>query len=379
MNRSNQVRLRQFNTRADRDGFTLIELVVSILAASMLLVGLSSALYISIQATEPNIGGHESQLHAGQTLADLTSELRFAQTFLERSSNAVEFTVADRDNDSISETIRWEWSGVAGDPLTRQINGGPLVNVLENVHDFNLAYNIDEVTTIETGAGESTSDEFLLANFEGWEGVSADVGSYSLGDANWAAEYFVAQGLPAELTSMAITKVSLRLSAFLGGTVQVTIHKAIGGGNVEPMQTAVGSIASVETATLPSGMNWVDIDFSDVTLDELHSEFVIVVKALSSNTAFAEFHNDRAAPADSTVMLKSSNAGASWDPAASKRDENDMLFRAYGTYTLASGGETEVTRSFVTSTAASIQIGADSQYQRSSTTEILNRPEILQP
>ena len=33
-------------------------------------------------------------------LADVTSELRFAQTFLERSTNAVEFTVADRDDDT---------------------------------------------------------------------------------------------------------------------------------------------------------------------------------------------------------------------------------------------------------------------------------------
>ena len=47
-------------------GFTLTELMVSVFASSMLLVGLSSALYLTIQATEPDIGGMHTLLRTSR-------------------------------------------------------------------------------------------------------------------------------------------------------------------------------------------------------------------------------------------------------------------------------------------------------------------------
>ena len=100
MSNASDFRHRNVHMNDKARGFTLLEMVVAMLAASMLLVGLSSALYLTIQATEPDIGGHQSKLSAEAALAELTSELRFAQAFVERTTHAVEFTVADRDNDS---------------------------------------------------------------------------------------------------------------------------------------------------------------------------------------------------------------------------------------------------------------------------------------
>ena len=362
-----------------RVGFTLLEMAVAMLAASMLLVGLSSALYLTMQATEPDLGGHQSKLDADQALADLTSELRFAKSFTTRDATAVEFLVADRDSDTNDETIRWEWSGTAGDPLTRQYNGGTIANVLENVHNFDLTYNIDEVTTVETGSGEITSDEFMLANFEGWSGISADAPSYTLGTSTWVAEYFTAQGLPTDLSSMSITKVSLRLGKLLGGNIQVSIHKPIGGGSAEPLATPIGTAVSVDVSALPSGTNWYDVEFSDVTLSELQEEFVIVAKGEINNAAITQYHYARQAPSDTTVMLYSSDAGASWDPAANKRDQYDLLFRAYGTYTTVGEGNVETTRYFVVSSDCKLQVGSSSVDECEVSSEFVARPEVASP
>ena len=51
------------------------------------------------------------------------------------------FTVADRTGDSAADTIRYAWSGVAGDPLTRQINAGTAVTVAANVQSLQLSYD----------------------------------------------------------------------------------------------------------------------------------------------------------------------------------------------------------------------------------------------
>ena len=373
------VQIRPQHSGGANLGFTLLEMVVAMLAASMLLVGLSSALYLTIQATEPDIGGHQSKLTADMALAELTGELRFAKTFLTRDAHAVEFTVADRDGDTNDETIRWEWSGTATDPLTRQYNAGSVVNVLENVYGFDLSYNIDEVTTVESGTGEITSDEFMLADFEGWAGISPTIGPYVLSDVNWAAEYFQAQGLPVDLTEMEITKISLRLADFLGGTIKVSIYKAIGGGSVLPEASPIGSPVFIDSTTLPSGTNWIDIAFSDVILTEYQDEFVIVISTLTANAAAVEYYNDRNAPSDSTVMIYSSDAGSSWDPAANKRDQNDMPFRAYGTYTTIGEGNVETTRYFVVSSGCQLQVGSDGAHACELDTEIVSRPEVVTP
>lgn len=365
--------------RNSSGGFTLLELLVAMLAASVLLAGLSSALFLTIQATQPDVGGHDSTLRGSQALVDLSGELRFAKAFTLRTDKAVEFTVADRSGEGDDETIRWQWSGVAGDPLTRQYNGGTVVDVLDNVHDFQLSYNIKSLTTTQQGSGSVTSDEFMWANFEGWPGVSPSTGTAPIGVASWIAEYFQAQGLPADLTSMSVTKVSLRLQKFLGGTLQVGIHKAIGGGNVEPMPTPIGAPVNIDVATLPASVAWVDIPLTGVTLNELESELVIVVKATANNAAFLEYYNDRKAPADTTVMVSTTDGGSSWSPSASKRNENDALFRAYGTYTTVGDGEIEVTRYFVVSGNGAVQVGSATSNRRETETEILNRPETLAP
>ena len=178
----------------------------------------------------------------------------------------MEFTVADRNGDLSDETIRWEWSGTPADPLTRKVNGGAAVNMLDDVYDFTLAYNHDEVTTTESSGGESTSDEYLMESFEGWSGITPSMLAYNVGPTTRAAESFAVTGIPAEATRSQSRAPRFDLRQNSGGNVQVSVHKTQRRRKSEPATAQIGNGATVNVAT--SGrFDWVDIDFTDVESD----------------------------------------------------------------------------------------------------------------
>jgi hypothetical protein len=56
--------------------------------------------------------------------------------------------VADRNNDAVDETIRYEWSGTPGASLTRKYNVAAAVTVLSDVNEFGLSYEVMVVTEL---------------------------------------------------------------------------------------------------------------------------------------------------------------------------------------------------------------------------------------
>lgn len=136
-----------------RRGFTLVEMVLSMAVMTILLGGIASAMILASRAM-PDLATPLKAMADGYYVADqLAGELYAAQTISTtfRSATGVEFTVADRNNDSIAETIRYSWGG-AGQPLTRQYNNGVASAVLNNVYQFNLGY----VTQVISGATKVT-------------------------------------------------------------------------------------------------------------------------------------------------------------------------------------------------------------------------------
>ena len=93
---------------------------------------------MSTKALTPDATATADSSRSSLALSQLTSDLRLALSFTERTANAVTFTVPDRTGDDAVETIRYSWSGTAGDPLLYQINGSTAVTIIANVQQFNL-------------------------------------------------------------------------------------------------------------------------------------------------------------------------------------------------------------------------------------------------
>lgn len=106
-----------------RSGYTLIELLVSSALGAVLLGGMGSAVYVASQAMDIDQGASAQRASNARAIDQILRDVRHARSFTERTSTAMTFTVPDRDGDGQPETIRYAWSGNAGDPLTYQLNG----------------------------------------------------------------------------------------------------------------------------------------------------------------------------------------------------------------------------------------------------------------
>ena len=126
---------------------------MSMAASTVLVSGLASTLYISSHALDESVS-HRQSTRAGILLNDLMSDLTHAQIFLERSPTTLRFVVPDRDGDGLQETIRYSWSGTAGDPLVYQYNDRSARNLAESVHYFNIESLTRDFLAPVTGSSE---------------------------------------------------------------------------------------------------------------------------------------------------------------------------------------------------------------------------------
>lgn len=127
----------------------MIELLVATATASVLMVGLSSALFVSSRALDLDAA---SDARTRQAIGRIAADARTANRFRTLSATAVEFDAPDRDADGVPETLRYEWSGVAGDPLTRRLNGGAPVALIDDVTSVDFQWATRAVTALDVTA-----------------------------------------------------------------------------------------------------------------------------------------------------------------------------------------------------------------------------------
>lgn len=366
---------RRLDTPA-RSGHTLMELVVGVTVSGVLMAGLTSTLYVASRAVNVS-GPPRAVLDGSRAASDVLGELQYAVTFTERSASAVEFTVADRDGDEAAETIRYAWSGTAGDPLTRQYNGGAAVPVVEDVQQFDLSYVVQTTTETVTEEAGADSGETLLASFEGWAGIYADE-AWKL---TTCSEYLVVN-IPNDATQLTISRVELQTKQVIGGWGDkgVSIHYPASSGGPEPeLSSRIGTEAMKSNAELPIGGDWTEFAFSDVVIDNPTNEYCIVVCNTFVLAGSTLFYSDGDAPSDTPVGLWSIDGGTMWDPSGSERDDNDMPFRIYGSYTTGGAEAVEQTRYFITRVNSKLRVGSASETRIDGGVRILNAPEVPAP
>jgi prepilin-type N-terminal cleavage/methylation domain-containing protein len=155
----------RFRAPARCRGFTLVEMVVTVAVMSVIMLGVGSAMIIAGHAV-PDAGNPAAASIAAAQVADqITTELQYATAINSYTANVIEFRVADRDGNDVPETIRYAWSGTPGDPLTRQYNSAAPVTMLDDVHEFTLAYDLTTTTT-ETPQGNESTETLLTRTAE---------------------------------------------------------------------------------------------------------------------------------------------------------------------------------------------------------------------
>jgi hypothetical protein len=119
--------------------------------AALLLAGLTSSLYISTKTLTPDATATSESNRSSLALTRIATDLRLALNFTERTATALTFTVPDRTGDGVVETIRYSWSGTAGNPLLYQFNAGAAVTMATNVQQLNFSALTRSIPATSTG------------------------------------------------------------------------------------------------------------------------------------------------------------------------------------------------------------------------------------
>ncbi len=357
---------------------TLVELLLTISITVVLFGGIASAVLLASHALPKDDDAFVAITNGATISEQISSELFSAITVTERTPIAITFTTADRNQDTNPETIRYAWSGVPGDPLTRKYNTYPAKTVKAKVYDFNLNYNVDISSQVITHEATVYGTNQLLASFESWPSVAADVSNQQITSILWASQYFETI-TPPEATTLKITSAKVKLVSFVQPSSAITlgIHRSTLDGSFAPDATAIGSEAIVPENVLDFSAIWITATFPDtVVLDPQRTDYCLVMKGLSTNSVYTEYLFHRNAPVNGTAMKWSIDSGATWLPIERDIDKQDIEFFVYGAFGTISTVTDSVDRYFLKSIELSLQLTNDPTTNVMTHVQILNTPEV---
>ncbi|MCA9041589.1 MAG: hypothetical protein KDA65_14645 [Planctomycetaceae bacterium] len=354
------------STFTTRQGYTLIELVVSVAASSMLVLGLGSSLYLAGQAVAPS-EVLEDTLIATEALHNLTDDVQNAIYLSEHTDKAIEFVVRDMDGDGSPDVIRYEWGGTPGDPLLKKINYGTAVEVIDHVESFELKYNTRSTTEYFPPSLVESAEQLLggdLITFSGTQKVRA------VESASWPGFYFT-PSLGAGAEGWNVTKVKLGLLQYDGsdnGTFYLQMRPATS----DHLPTSeVLEQQLVQESSLSTVMTLEEFDFAVKGL--LPTDRLCGVLQHDSGTYSAKVKYDNRKGNATRHQVESMNSGASW-----LAEEDELVFHEiWGTYYSEAGSGMTVIRDYYTGLNASLQLGDTTASLVRTGIPLLNSPELL--
>ncbi|MCZ6835166.1 MAG: prepilin-type N-terminal cleavage/methylation domain-containing protein [Planctomycetota bacterium] len=318
MNHPNSIPVRvKSSAPRQRPGFTLVELTVSLVITSTLMVAIGASIVVASHAIPNGKETTAATLNVSKAIDRMVEELQYARVIVEKSSSVIEFTVPDRSGNSIDETIRYEWLGMPGDPLTRQYNGGPLLTIIERVKSLDLGYITG---TYSKQMPSQISSETLLSSHVAAGGtVTNDINStWSMG------QYFTIDVVPVEATDWAVTRI-LVYAEIQGPDKGVTsVELRLPDDGNMPVSAQLDQ-QEMRESNLTASAQWYECQFTNVNGLPTNTGLCIVLMWVSDANS-ATIHFDENA---GSGLLSTSDGGLNWNLDAQK----SLNYYAYGTFT----------------------------------------------
>lgn len=135
--------------------------MLALALATIVLGALQSLIMIAGRAIPDTDGVQASTVTASDALERLAGEVSVALEVLDLTSRSITFSVNDWTGDDRVETIKYGWSGVAGDPLLRAINGGTARVLVESVQSFSLTPGTSSIDVEIDGMQTELNDQVV--------------------------------------------------------------------------------------------------------------------------------------------------------------------------------------------------------------------------
>jgi len=349
------------NFRGRGRGFTLLEVLVSMVIISIILTVIGSAIVMAAHAIPDS---NDPTYRAAETTAvinQIAGDLRYALSVPQRSATAITFTVPDRTADGVPEAIQYGWSGIPGAPLQRWFNGTTAATMLDNVYQFALSYDLHERS--ETTLGNVESAESLLASTPAASWYS----DYSVSSGNWVGQY-LAPPTTADLVSWRVTRVRVmaRQNGMSTGATTVELRTADG-------QLPGGSIldqASMLESNLGYSYGWYELSFNN-TPDLGPTEPVCVVFRWADGMVCADILiGNLASPWSKGCAVYTYNGGGSWFADTTET----VVLEVYCTVT--TDQEVTITRQYLQGVQIAVQPQADVASRMETAVNVVSAPEV---
>jgi hypothetical protein len=231
-------------------------MVVSLLISATLLLSLQSVLMIATRAI-PSGNSRASSLIAGSNaLSTISSDVFYATSVTEMTPTVITLTVPDRIGGGQPHTVRYAWSGNAGDPLTRQFNGGNVVAIVPSIQSFSLFY---DKRAVQAPTTYTTSAETLLAD----DTSTSNPTDFRVASNAWPGQYF-APSLPSNANTWAVTRVLLPAEVSGVNIGQSLVQIRAVDANGYPTSTVLDQQTLLEN-NLTTSYAWQQFNFSNAT------------------------------------------------------------------------------------------------------------------
>jgi prepilin-type N-terminal cleavage/methylation domain-containing protein len=344
-----------------RRAFTLIEVVMSLLVLAILLAAVEASLVASTKAI-PDPKNLTGAITEGAGVVNrFTGELACALSVTEMGTNAIAFTVPDRNGDGTPETIRYAWSGTAGAPLTRQYNAGAVSNVAASVGAFNLGY---EKTTQPYYTSSEGAETLVYSFANTLLAQDVDVASDS-----YPAHYIV-PSWPASTLSWRVTRIKIRARTKGGanGRTKVQIRTATPAGS--PTNRVLDEYL-LDESSLDSNYAWIEIPFAN------HSGLsatagVCFVMNWVNDTDSAQIQKNTLSLLSSSKYLRSTNGGSTW----SVSGLDNMLIYVYGKPMQPNPVSYNY---FLKNVRVALRTTTDTRANLATSVNLLNSPQVVGP
>jgi hypothetical protein len=342
---------------------TLAELAVSIAVMGILMTGLASAVLVATRALPRTDRPADRITQPAETLTRIVTELQTARYVSERAAHAIMFAVPDRDGNGSPERIRYAWSGVAGDPLTRQYNAGQPVTLLDGVNQFDVACDTKSVTETYPGPPVESS-EVLVDSYT----ASTDRRDYNVDSTHWIGQYVQppAAGSIPGLVTWRVTRV--RFQAYKSGSIddQTRVQICVPNADKTPSTTVLEEQLLNENTL--SAWVWTNMSFQYVAGLAPDQGVCLVLRPLGGNASCTTRYENNGG----SDLLVTSNAGQNWSYSAQK----SLQFYVYGKAAMP-GSNQSITRTYMTGVRLALRVGADTSARLDAGACLQNAPEVL--
>jgi prepilin-type N-terminal cleavage/methylation domain-containing protein len=345
--------------------FTLVEVLVSLVVVGLVMAGLSGALFMTTKALPAagmSTAGQVTQ--NDRVLGELVAELQQALHIRERCPHSITFTLPDRNGDGCPERVRYFWSGTAGDPLLRQYNGYPAVELLADVTDFSFAYQTRTLTEEYSGAPVEGSEQTLFSHTS-----SSDLGDLEVSNSRSWGQSFTPTLSNAAL-SWRVTRVGIQTKMVWPADGTTTLRVVPLGEDGWPTADILAETQFAES-TLPI-LSYGSREYSLPSAGWLSpGDSACITFSTSGNTK--------------TCSLRYQTQGVSISGAALFRGTPDwdrtyttaaLLISVYGTECTAGPPQT-ATYTYITMVPVTLRTGDDDATRVSAAAHLLNTPEVL--